>query len=544
MKKRKAAPLEQTAKSSKEDSILDQPLIGNSLFLKKSGIGNTVAGLVALLAIICAIQTGGFYILQRFAPELLINIGSTCNPDARFGGSAEEAAAFDLDTVPLDAADLEESSTERYDRIERRQSYETSLESAPTLKDKLRIACLLLDLETAARISSASQRLRIRVACRWIATSYVAQLRGELACTGTEDTLCQSVAHFHSDCSRQMEHFEAQEAAWKGRCDADSGRSLPITRVRNLSYKDFIERYASRDIPVIVSGAEVDAFLPQKLDSALLSRLCGDSTVTVSERSSQGAFGLQKDPTDSGETDLEGFLENQMGEEAEVGPHRARAEPKYVFDWPISTNCPELLNEAIMPSYISTDYLQLFPTDSISEQWPSLLLGANGSGCALHIDSHASHFWMVLHSGRKRWRVYSRNDTPLLYPNEFKGSLGFDSLRANLTRYPLAGLASSYEFELQPGEMVLIPRDFPHQVDNLDHTIALAGNYIDALNYPAFRKDLEITAKAGKRFARSETQRLKWFDENHFEPNPIDLAQKPKRWNEYKNQFAEVPGVV
>jgi hypothetical protein len=43
----------------------------------------------------------------------------------------------------------------------------------------------------------------------------------------------------------------------------------------------------------------------------------------------------------------------------------------------------------------------------------------------------------------------------------------------------------------------------------LEDTIAVAGNYIDTLNYQEMVADLETTAKAGTRFATADIERLR-----------------------------------
>ena len=98
-----------------------------------------------------------------------------------------------------------------------------AIKGSTTLKANLQVASMLLDLESSTRITAASQRLRIRIACRWITMSHLAQIRGEMSCGGKGDVLCHSVAHLHSDCERQLRHFDAQEAAFASRCERKPG---------------------------------------------------------------------------------------------------------------------------------------------------------------------------------------------------------------------------------------------------------------------------------------------------------------------------------
>ena len=35
----------------------------------------------------------------------------------------------------------------------------------------------------------------------------------------------------------------------------------------------------------------------------------------------------------------------------------------YLFDWGLPRNCPELLDGFVMPSYMSTNFMKLFPLE-------------------------------------------------------------------------------------------------------------------------------------------------------------------------------------
>ena len=59
-------------------------------------------------------------------------------------------------------------------------------------------------------------------------------------------------------------------------------------------------------------------------------------------------------------------------------------------------------------------------TDSLSQRrnsWPSLFLAPSAAvGSALHVDAFASHFWMFLFEGRKRWTFFPRSAVNRLGP--------------------------------------------------------------------------------------------------------------------------------
>jgi hypothetical protein len=75
---------------------------------------------------------------------------------------------------------------------------------------------------------------------------------------------------------------------------------------------------------------------------------------------------------------------------------------RYLFDWSVPVNCPELLQGFRMPKYFAQDYLQhtkdwlLGATVPIyPDFWPSLLIGEKHTKSPLHMDALGTNFWMV-----------------------------------------------------------------------------------------------------------------------------------------------------
>jgi hypothetical protein len=110
---------------------------------------------------------------------------------------------------------------------------------------------------------------------------------------------------------------------------------------------------------------------------------------------------------------------------------------------------------------------------------------------------------MALLNGTKRWRFFDRTDMSLLYYNTLHNSFAVDPERwdrsagthngalpagtgatvdGDVDATPLFVLATMRECVLQEGELLFVPAGSPHQVHNLDHTIAIAGNYVDESN--------------------------------------------------------------
>ncbi|RHX97510.1 hypothetical protein DYB26_008479 [Aphanomyces astaci] len=140
----------------------------------------------------------------------------------------------------------------------------------------------------------------------------------------------------------------------------------------------------------------------------------------------------------------------------------------------------ELTPQVTIPAYFARDYLQ---------QTPDLFVGPRGSESATHVDSFGSNFWMALVQGRKRWRLVHPNDMHLLYPTWHAGSAdvvyGVDLASTDESKgdslCPLH--ARVWECVLEAGDILFVPAGTPHFVQNLEHTVAVSSNYIDATNW-------------------------------------------------------------
>ena len=156
-------------------------------------------------------------------------------------------------------------------------------------------------------------------------------------------------------------------------------------------------------------------------------------------------------------------------------------------------------------------------TDSQSQRrnsWPSLFLAPSAAvGSALHVDAFASHFWMFLFEGKKRWTffprsavnrlepVYAESMDPVFEANiDSPGELRafyFKRLRDfRLTATILSEFADTgrCEVTLGPGECLFVPQGSPHKVDNLEATLAVSGNFVDESNAADVAAHLRLNA--------------------------------------------------
>ncbi|KAH9185893.1 hypothetical protein AeNC1_012130 [Aphanomyces euteiches] len=171
-----------------------------------------------------------------------------------------------------------------------------------------------------------------------------------------------------------------------------------------------------------------------------------------------------------------------------AGPHSLSS--LYLHDVSLAAFCPKLLESLVIPKYFAVDALQRVCTKN-SAYWPSLFIGNNHTTSGLHVDWGSTAAWMGLLQGQKRWRIAQPSERPFLYERVQDGSpakFDVDLFDPDLEAHPLMQHAHIYEGVLEAGEVIFIPADSPHQVVNLDMTIAVAMNFVDGGNIDAHRE--------------------------------------------------------
>lgn len=170
----------------------------------------------------------------------------------------------------------------------------------------------------------------------------------------------------------------------------------------------------------------------------------------------------------------------------------------YLHDFTLEDNCDYFLynhtpydeqQKFQIPSVIASyDFFQRLPHSSFASSWPSLFVGKQGSNSKLHVDNGASGFFMYLILGQKRWIVYNRDERVHLYeridaPSTYPDVLGIGKDQESddflSRRFPLLHRAEvAYEIIQEPGQLVYIPPNCPHAVENLEDTVGLAMNLV------------------------------------------------------------------
>ena len=168
---------------------------------------------------------------------------------------------------------------------------------------------------------------------------------------------------------------------------------------------------------------------------------------------------------------------------------RLGSEQLYMYDVPIAKRLSVLFDYWKIPSvFCADDFLKKTRLPHAFTNWPTLFIGATGSRSLTHVDRWHGHFWMLQISGTKRWSIWPEAEQCLLSP---QWSTKYDPSFPPVEQ--LEGVGSGITFDLKPGELLFVPGGCPHAVRNLDVTVAMAGNFVNATNIERVLADLSKT---------------------------------------------------
>ncbi|MCX4413597.1 transcription factor jumonji [Streptomyces sp. NPDC053741] len=151
----------------------------------------------------------------------------------------------------------------------------------------------------------------------------------------------------------------------------------------------------------------------------------------------------------------------------------------YLRDQLVSEFEPTLWN--LVPREVRRlNWLLALPGD-VRPDWAWLMIGGAGTGSPLHVDTMASSAWNLLGSGRKRWTFHppGRAEELRLLPPGCGGPPGGDG-------------TDVVTLVQEPGDVVVTPSGWAHEVHNLTGTVSVTANFVNRSNVGFVRRYFEI----------------------------------------------------
>eukprot|EP00656_Telonema_subtile_P035014 TRINITY_DN39037_c0_g1_i2.p1 TRINITY_DN39037_c0_g1~~TRINITY_DN39037_c0_g1_i2.p1 ORF type:complete len:392 (+),score=94.92 TRINITY_DN39037_c0_g1_i2:207-1382(+) len=266
---------------------------------------------------------------------------------------------------------------------------------------------------------------------------------------------------------------------------------------KDLSSAEFIARFASKGVPVVITDSSPGNAQQLSLDHLKIAL----NTKTVRPKHTCKDSVCWARLEDGAPVQMGDFLNSIQNDSSDAG---------YLHDWSLPQNAPDVLSELSIPKYFAADWLQRVVNDSMyRDSWPSLFVGPAGSRSELHVDGFGSNFWMKMFQGRKRWVLFDQRDVHWLEPSYHEGSLDpvFGVCAEHLearepTPHTTLRYAQRYECELHPGELLFVPAGTPHFVQNLEASVAISANYVDQSNAQRAIQELQLLGLRDNRAAQ------------------------------------------
>ena len=179
----------------------------------------------------------------------------------------------------------------------------------------------------------------------------------------------------------------------------------------------------------------------------------------------------------------------------------------YLRTWNFLDDIPELRAD-FSPGAHFADLFKVLP-ESMQPPFEWLFIGPAGSHTRLHVDVWGTDAWLAQLQGRKRFTLFHPAHRRFLERDDGPGGAPeWADLRApDPERFPDFSRAVPVETVLEPGEVIYLPRKWPHAVDGLTETVSLTVNFMcpasKAYVVPLLKKYAERRAMCEKVLGRT-----------------------------------------
>ncbi|XP_024970515.1 jmjC domain-containing protein 4 isoform X2 [Cynara cardunculus var. scolymus] len=276
-----------------------------------------------------------------------------------------------------------------------------------------------------------------------------------------------------------------------------------------LSYSTFVEKYLSKNEPVVITGFMDDwracrdwVFDDGRPNLQFISSNFGDSKVQVADCGSR-EFTEQKRFEMSVSEFIDQWLEFSLLEHGNHPPSKLKGKTLlYLKDWHFVKEYPEY-TAYTTPLFFLDDWLNLYldhyhmhedpdtnqkRDDLRCSDYRFVYMGAKGTWTPFHADVFRSYSWSANVCGKKQWYFLSPGQRHLVFDRNMKSSVYDIFEEVSETIFPNFKKTIWLECTQDQNEIIFVPSGWFHQVHNLWDL--LLGDYKEATEYIEDVKDI------------------------------------------------------
>ncbi|XP_015882605.2 arginine-specific demethylase JMJ20 isoform X1 [Ziziphus jujuba] len=272
---------------------------------------------------------------------------------------------------------------------------------------------------------------------------------------------------------------------------------------KELSYREFVERYMEKNQPVVLTGLMDDwrackdwVTLNGQPNLQFFTTHFGKSRVQVADCGGR-EFTDQKRVELSVSEFVDQWREDSVPEGRNGSTHVVRGKPLlYLKDWHFVKEYPEYIAYTT-PLFFCDDWLNLYLDNYRMHKDPDIYsgnneiscsdyrfvyMGAKGTWTPLHADVFRSYSWSANVCGKKRWFFLSPSHSHLVFDRNKKSCVYniFDDV--DETKFPSFNKVIWLECIQEQNEIIFVPSGWYHQVHNLEDTISINHNWFNGYN--------------------------------------------------------------
>jgi len=160
----------------------------------------------------------------------------------------------------------------------------------------------------------------------------------------------------------------------------------------------------------------------------------------------------------------------------------------YLKDWHLQKLTDERFYD--IPTFFTSDWLNEYFDRDGKYDYRFVYIGVKGSWTSFHADVFRSYSWSANVCGLKKWIFFPPGEEDKLRDNF--GNLPFDVSSLSLDEMDI----TYFVIFQKSGEVIFVPSGWHHQVFNLEDTVSINHNWVNAFSIGYFWNHLTSTLRA------------------------------------------------